>query len=836
MDYLKKSLLKLSQEELVEKAEALEEIKERDSREAAKYYVPNGKAEKFIEMVGSDKFFVNMFVGANGTSKTATGANIVANIINGKQSDWFDHNLFNEWPYIKRGRIISNPTTLKEKIIPELEKWLPRNQYERFPEAEYTTEKGGKYYASKFKFKNGWEFDLMSHEQSSDSFESVDLGFVWIDEPMPKDKFLATIARGRLGMIVFWTYTPLFQSAWIKDWMDKAIDNGDADFVEATAEDNCFDDNTELLTEFGWKAFKDVIIGDNVASYNLDSKHIEYVPVLSTIEKKYKGELIEVQKNLYATPDHRMITFNSDKGLNRTIKNTPVDVIKASELRRGIRMINYARNTYDDKRFDSPFPEKISGKDWCEFLGWYIAEGCIQGINGGKKKGKAIYITQKNPSKRKMLKKLLDRTGWHWKERGFEFYVSDSRLWSELLPRGNSKNKNLPSYIFEYPIEYLELLWNTLLITDGDSEKRYFTASEKLSNQVQRLLIKLGYRTSIKKWKQGWKDIYGKRYLCSDLFVVNKLKNRFLYINKTPNRKYYDGIVRCVSVKNETIIVRNKSEKTPLITGNCKIHGVRGFFEHKHIKRMSDAYPEEERDARVFGKFGHLIGRVHKEFSRKIHVIEPFTMKESEWTTYVALDPHPRVPDHVMYMSVNKKGVKVISAELLSQGLVKELHQRMLALEDKHNFRIEDRIIDPSAYNDDQHREKPSVGSQLFDLGQTWIKGSKDLHAGIKRTNQALHYELKNGVFIQEPEVYIFNTCPITIKQLEEYVWQEYQGKTADGKKKNPNPVDKNDHMPENLHRLLLHEPRHIPRMGRSGALQNGAGLTEIAEQGFDPY
>lgn len=482
------------------------ELQERDAREAAKFYVPNGQAEEFIQMVGEDKFFINMFVGANGTSKTATGANIVANIIKGKQSDWFDQNLFKEWPYIKRGRIISNPTTLKEKIIPELEKWLPRNQYERFPEAEYATEKGGKYYASKFKFKNGWEFDLMSHEQSLDSFESVDLGFVWIDEPMPKDKFLATIARGRLGMIVFWTYTPLFQSAWIKEWMDNAIEKGDAGTVEAEMEDN------------------------------------------------------------------------------------------------------------------------------------------------------------------------------------------------------------------------------------------------------------------------------------------------------------------------------------------CKIHGVRGHFEHKNIQRMADAFPEDEKEARVFGKFGHLIGRVHKRFSRNIHVIKPFKINEKEWTTYKALDPHPRVQDHVMYMSVNKKGTKIVTAELLSEGLIKELHERMKALETLHQFRIEARIIDPSAYNDDQHREDPSIGSQLFDLGENWIKGSKDLHAGIKRTDEAMAYELKQGKFIREPELYIFDTCRVTIKQLEEYVWQEYKGSTADGKKKNASPRDKDDHQPENLHRLLLSEPKFIPYQYRASTISGGSGMSGVSENDFDPY
>ena len=110
-------------------------MEEKDKREAAKYFYPNGKATEFVEMVGSDKFFVNMFVGANATSKTSTGANIVVNICYGPQNEYFKHPLFERWPYIKKGRIISDPTTLKEKIIPELKKWLPYNDAKDIPDA-----------------------------------------------------------------------------------------------------------------------------------------------------------------------------------------------------------------------------------------------------------------------------------------------------------------------------------------------------------------------------------------------------------------------------------------------------------------------------------------------------------------------------------------------------------------------------------------------------------------------------------------------------------------------------------------------------------------------------
>jgi len=468
------------------------ELERRKNSNLSKNHIPNGKAAEFIKMVGMNETFVSMMIGANSTSKTATGANILANLIYGVQNKYFDYPIFQKWPYIKKGRIISDPTTIKEKIIPELEKWFPKNEAARLPKANYETAKQGKNYISKFKSNTGWEFDIMSNEQDVKEFESVDLGFVWIDEPMPKDRFMATIARGRLGMIIWWSLTPLTYSAWIKDWRDNNPDL--VDYVEAEMEDN------------------------------------------------------------------------------------------------------------------------------------------------------------------------------------------------------------------------------------------------------------------------------------------------------------------------------------------CKIHGVRGILEHKYIQIISDAFPEDERQARVFGKFGHLIGRVHKGFKRKIHVVKPFPIDERRFTTYMALDPHPRVDDHVLYMSVDKNNTKYFTAELLSDGLVKLLYERMKALEIKMKFRIENRLIDPAGYIDDQHKKEKSVGSELFDLGMNFIKGSKDLMAGIKKTNEALDYELKQGKMFRAPEAYIFDTCIVFIKQIDEYVWSEHKGAMKDEKQPKGRPKDINDHQVENMHRLLLHNTPFIPySLRRSSAIPHSS-------------
>ena len=169
----------------------------------------------------------------------------------------------------------------------------------------------------------------------------------------------------------------------------------------------------------------------------------------------------------------------------------------------------------------------------------------------------------------------------------------------------------------------------------------------------------------------------------------------------------------------------------------------------------------------------------------------------------------------------------------------------MVAFEAAMNYRMQGRIIDPAAFNDDQHRKENSVAIQLLNLGEHYIGGSKDLQAGIKRTNDALSYQEVNGRMVKPPELYIFDTCPVAIKQLDEYVWSEWKGPSKDDKQPRGKPKDVNDHQVENLHRLLLSEPifthyvqvlnqREMP--GGSGNAMTSGPYDYHDSDNLDPY
>lgn len=244
------------------------------------------------------------------------------------------------------------------------------------------------------------------------------------------------------------------------------------------------------------------------------------------------------------------------------------------------------------------------------------------------------------------------------------------------------------------------------------------------------------------------------------------------------------------------------------VEDNCKEHGVRGILEHVNIERMLSQYPESEKEARAHGKFGHLIGLVHKGFEPKIHVIEPFTI-DKNYTVYMALDTHPRVNDACLWLAVNEKGQKYIINELSFKGTDAEIVAKIKQKED--TWQIEKRLIDPSAFVDDKRTVEKCYGDRLRELGLNFYPGSKDLIGAIRRTDNAFKYEIKEGQMIRQPEVFIFSNCINLIHELLNYVWDEFTGRSADEKDPKSKPKDKDDHFVEDLHRLLIAEFSYVP-------------------------
>lgn len=242
----------------------------------------------------------------------------------------------------------------------------------------------------------------------------------------------------------------------------------------------------------------------------------------------------------------------------------------------------------------------------------------------------------------------------------------------------------------------------------------------------------------------------------------------------------------------------------------CKdVPGTRGHLAREDILKMIAEYSEDERQARIYGKFQHLVGMVFKRWDRKIHVIKPFPITERDFCVYEALDPHPRTPDACMWLAVDKNGTKFVVDELWikPQG-DSELAERIKRK--RSQYRLIRAVGDPSMFIEDQHTGK-SLATRLSAFGVSYVEATKARAMSDRRIQDALAYTQSGDYMVKAPEVFVFDTCERTIWEIEHYRWDEWSGLTADKKGLKEKPIDKDDHMIEDLGRLLYQEPAFVP-------------------------
>lgn len=247
------------------------------------------------------------------------------------------------------------------------------------------------------------------------------------------------------------------------------------------------------------------------------------------------------------------------------------------------------------------------------------------------------------------------------------------------------------------------------------------------------------------------------------------------------------------------------------IESACREHGIRGHLRHQDIENIIAEYSEDEKQARIYGKFQHLVGMIFKNWNRNVHVIPPFNIDMRNYSVYEMLDPHPRNPDAIMWVAIDRQGTKYVIDELF----VKVESEEDLAMKIKSKasqYRVVKRMADPSAFVQNQHnQEGKTLAMKLSDLGLHYLEATKQRAMSDRRIIDALNYVQVNGYMMKAPEFYVFNTCQRTIFEMEHYQWQEYTGKSVDSHNRKEKPVDKDDHMVENLGRCLYNEPQFIP-------------------------
>ena len=216
---------------------------------------------------------------------------------------------------------------------------------------------------------------------------------------------------------------------------------------------------------------------------------------------------------------------------------------------------------------------------------------------------------------------------------------------------------------------------------------------------------------------------------------------------------------------------------------------------------------EEEKEARLHGRFMHLTGLVYKEFDPGIHICEPPRINPT-WTRYMAIDPHERTPTAVMWLAVDQNSNMWIYDELWLKDMdIQQIAGAIHAQEGEQPARI--RLIDPHNDKENMIAGGFNIRKELMKYGVYCERANSDPQLGKSRIRQALKLRYSPLLKTELPQLRVSRECSQTIYEFQHYVWEEYRrNKEELGEKDRAKKKD--DHFMDCLRYIFNANPRYI--------------------------
>ncbi len=326
----------------------------------------------------------------------------------------------------------------------------------------------------------------------------------------------------------------------------------------------CYDKETEVLTDKGWKFFKDVELSDKIAEYKPDSQELVFSPHQGKYEVHYSGEMIGAkgeQLDFLVTPDHRMF-FNNRIG----------------------RAIDIYGKTGNFRRWIKHWKGRKISLDFAEFLGFWFAEGSVTSI---REKNPYQYPVLTN-SDYDYVCDLLNRNNFQYRVEKrshkrrrtvYNFVIKDRKLGKELATYGKALTKRIP-------VGYRRLSQDALRafvtgFTKGDGHKRkkdwvLFTSSKGLADDLQEICTLAGYVANLRSHRTKISFSQKPKFKIS----ITKNRGHFPYIDNSKKgarwfKQQYNDKVYCVEMPGNPLILTRRHGIT-LIAGRTWF-GLTGF-------------------------------------------------------------------------------------------------------------------------------------------------------------------------------------------------------------------------------------------------------------------
>jgi major intracellular serine protease len=337
----------------------------------------------------------------------------------------------------------------------------------------------------------------------------------------------------------------------------------------------CLTGDTKVYTSNGMVPIKDIELGTEVSSFNIDTSNFEYHKVLDKMTNGIKNvyKLTLGNRSIRATENHPfLILKKNNKRKFPSIARYDYEWVQLKDLKvkdkivctgKIKRDIRIPKINYDQINTLIKVPNEIT-PDLMRLLGLYIGDGTIN------KNNQQIVFAEFNEdliSEYKILIKNIFDINATIASRGIYLNSTDAvNLFKQLGFNGNFNTKRIPSWVFNLPEEYLYSLLCGIIDSDGTIDKRgnisFEMNNKELLRDIQYILEILEIRCgniSHRIRENHWAKIRGKGKLVCESYAFRisygatyQHKNEFLGV-WTPMYKE-----RLNNIKEPTMVFKPK--------------------------------------------------------------------------------------------------------------------------------------------------------------------------------------------------------------------------------------------------------------------------------------
>ncbi len=378
---------------------------------------------------------------------------------------------------------------------------------------------------------------------------------------------------------------------------------------------DCYDHETETLTDSGWKKFWDVDIErDYIATMNPSTKLMEFHHPNYEYKDEYEGDMITFKGNhvdIKVTPLHDMWVCFDKKALNW-------EKVKAAELYTKAQTHTgefYVTDVAPSQHWYPITPEyilpgcpyqesyknntkykgsvKLSTIDFAELIGWIITDGYVSKI--ANKFNLVISQSKHKAEHLASLEDLISRLPFNVKKEekstrsDVVFTFQDKRLHSWIASNvgTDTLTKRIPRQFIESQPEVARSLLKGLLLGGGLEDKKettstLHTVSKDLADDLQELALRLGMSAKISIAKQS-DNSYGSTDMLRIQIAAGSVFRHVSYSGVS--KEYYEGVIYCFNVDNHLFFTRRNGKVA--VQGNTANRGTAQVMNQTRVDRCT---------------------------------------------------------------------------------------------------------------------------------------------------------------------------------------------------------------------------------------------------------